>query len=428
MNAVGPITGRDEGAPWTLTERLGGACTFVTFYSFKGGVGRSRTVANAAYELAHRGYDVLMIDFDLEAPDLTSYFAPWYPDGALDNRQGLVDMITSLRKALTTRDPLFAVPLWQSYVSRLEGFEHPRDGRVGRMDLMTAGRQDTDYPKRVADIDWSAFYEQFDGGLFIEYLRREMARRYDFVLIDSRTGFADISGICTIQLADIIVPMFTASRSSVSGVETVVGSARRQHRLLERSRPLKVIPLPARIDLDVRAEDRKIWMDWLCKQKVANWIREVAPEVSAEQGFQQVMLYYQRQFSFRAEMECYVEDVTGQTEANSRQYRQIVDLVLRASEAPAVRPRRPSPQAIVPLEATTGVSRGDRGDLGLAPFAQHWRNPVERDFVEGLGSFAWSVGREETARSLQLLQGRFAQVSLRVDEEGGGELDLPFAR
>ena len=41
---------------------------FVTFDSFKGGVGRTMALINVAAILAGRGRRVLMIDFDLEAP------------------------------------------------------------------------------------------------------------------------------------------------------------------------------------------------------------------------------------------------------------------------------------------------------------------------------------------------------------------------
>ena len=44
-----------------------------TFYSFKGGVGRSMALANAAVELAQRGRRVLTVDFDLEAPGLDTF-------------------------------------------------------------------------------------------------------------------------------------------------------------------------------------------------------------------------------------------------------------------------------------------------------------------------------------------------------------------
>ena len=45
-----------------------------TFYSFKGGVGRSMAAANVAYALASRGRNVLLMDMDLEAPGLSTFF------------------------------------------------------------------------------------------------------------------------------------------------------------------------------------------------------------------------------------------------------------------------------------------------------------------------------------------------------------------
>ena len=41
-----------------------------TFYSFKGGVGRTLALLNVAYELADSGLKVLVVDFDLEAPTI----------------------------------------------------------------------------------------------------------------------------------------------------------------------------------------------------------------------------------------------------------------------------------------------------------------------------------------------------------------------
>ena len=44
-----------------------------TFYSFKGGVGRTMALVNVAYELVRRGRRVLAVDFDLEAPGLETF-------------------------------------------------------------------------------------------------------------------------------------------------------------------------------------------------------------------------------------------------------------------------------------------------------------------------------------------------------------------
>ena len=44
-----------------------------TFYSFKGGVGRTMALVNTAVDLAQRGRRVLAVDFDLEAPGLDTF-------------------------------------------------------------------------------------------------------------------------------------------------------------------------------------------------------------------------------------------------------------------------------------------------------------------------------------------------------------------
>ena len=45
----------------------------VTFYSYKGGTGRTMAMVNVAMELIAQGSSVLMVDFDLEAPGLDTF-------------------------------------------------------------------------------------------------------------------------------------------------------------------------------------------------------------------------------------------------------------------------------------------------------------------------------------------------------------------
>jgi hypothetical protein len=46
----------------------------VTFYSYKGGVGRTLALSNVAVLLAKQGKKVLVMDWDIEAPGLDRYF------------------------------------------------------------------------------------------------------------------------------------------------------------------------------------------------------------------------------------------------------------------------------------------------------------------------------------------------------------------
>ncbi len=66
----------------------------VTFYSYKGGVGRTMTLANIGVLLSQWGYKVLVVDWDLEAPGL-EYFFESHTDNWKDvvQRQGIVDLL-----------------------------------------------------------------------------------------------------------------------------------------------------------------------------------------------------------------------------------------------------------------------------------------------------------------------------------------------
>src|SRR6185295_7403991 len=68
-----------------------------TFYSYKGGVGRSMALANVAALLAKWGRRVLVVDWDLEAPGLERYFLGQssLTADARSKAPGMVDLIVA---------------------------------------------------------------------------------------------------------------------------------------------------------------------------------------------------------------------------------------------------------------------------------------------------------------------------------------------
>jgi CobQ/CobB/MinD/ParA nucleotide binding domain len=200
---------------------------FVTFYSFKGGAGRSMALANVAWILAATGFRVLTIDWDLEAPGLHRYFRPFLRDPELVGSKGLIDLLWEYSDLMLSpknnwpadlEDPkIFADPY--RYIIALEW---PLAEDAGCVHFLAAGLQDAGYGSRVRDFDWRAFYERLGGNAFIDSFRERL--KYDFVLIDSRTGVADTSGICTLQLPDQVVVCFTYNRQSIMGAEAVAAS------------------------------------------------------------------------------------------------------------------------------------------------------------------------------------------------------------
>jgi len=223
----------------------------VTFYSFKGGTGRSMALANVAWVLATAGKRVLAIDWDLEAPGLHRYFQPFLTDPHLESSTGVIDFVldfatTAVSYANDTRSREWYMP-YANLLAHAQpvAWEFPEPGLL---DFVPAGRQDAAYAARVNSFDWRAFYEQLGGGVLLELVREQLRKRYDYILIDSRTGVSDTSGICTVQMPDELVVCFTLNQQSLRGAAAVAASAFAQRRSPEGQPTLIVWPVPMRVE------------------------------------------------------------------------------------------------------------------------------------------------------------------------------------
>src|SRR6185503_19574285 len=220
----------------------------ITFYSYKGGTGRSMALANVAWILAYAGNKVLCIDWDLEAPGLHRYFYPFFIDKELTESDGIIDFVNNYTlEAVSSSRNGDSDPDWYKPHANILRYAVSLDYRFdrGRIDFVSAGRQGPGYDTRVNSFDWWGFYERLGGGLFIEEAKRQMKQEYDYILIDSRTGFSDTSGICTIQMPDILVSCFTLNNQGIQG------AARETKSVFERRKNsgLKIFPVPMRLDI-----------------------------------------------------------------------------------------------------------------------------------------------------------------------------------
>ena len=184
-----------------------------TFYSFKGGVGRTMALVNVAVELAQRGRRVLAVDFDLEAPGLDTFNI----FRSRKRRPGIVDFVTEYLD--TGRAP------------EVERFIHDsRDvgENGGCLWVMPSGEQHGKYATSFREIDWLDLYERHDGYLLFEDLKAQWEQfvKPDYVLIDSRTGHTDTGGICTRQLPDAVAILFFPNDQNLRGLTTVVQDIR----------------------------------------------------------------------------------------------------------------------------------------------------------------------------------------------------------
>ncbi|MEU4242917.1 FxSxx-COOH system tetratricopeptide repeat protein [Actinoplanes sp. NPDC026619] len=214
----------------------------VTFYSYKGGTGRTMALANIAWILAANGYRVLTVDWDLESPGLHRYFHPFLRDKNLRETDGVIEMIRRFSDAAMgdDEDPI-EITDFREYTVSLEW-----DFGTGRLDFLGAGRQGPPYSKIVSTFGWDAFWRA-RGNEFFPELRRQMLAEYDFVLIDSRTGLSDTAGICTVEMPDMVVACFTLNTQSIEGSAAVAKSIVRAREA--RGGPVpRILPVPTRVE------------------------------------------------------------------------------------------------------------------------------------------------------------------------------------
>ena len=187
----------------------------ITFYSYKGGVGRTLALANIAKRLAEFGKKVCIIDFDLEAPGLHQKFSNNI--NKKDIKAGIVEYIYEY-----------------SYENKLpksiKGFTTKIKFNIKNIqdiDLITAGNiYSKEYWKKLTLINWgSLFYEKDSQGVafFIDLKQKiEKELKPDFLLIDSRTGITDISGITMSILADEIVLLVAKNEENIEGIKQII--------------------------------------------------------------------------------------------------------------------------------------------------------------------------------------------------------------
>jgi len=180
---------------------------FVTFYSYKGGVGRSMALANIACLMAEdedHPQRVLLWDFDLEAPGLHRLIP-----STTDITHGFVDLAYDFAQT----DKLDEVSPFIYHTA------------VPNIHLLPAGRVDSVYCERLESINWPGFFDETNKhkNAFFQQLKTWISHAgYDYVLIDSRTGLHDVASICTQLLGELNIVIFRLTEQNLDGLAHVV--------------------------------------------------------------------------------------------------------------------------------------------------------------------------------------------------------------
>lgn len=220
----------------------------ITFYSYKGGVGRSLALANIANRLAEFGKKVCMLDFDLEAPGLHIKFSDSIGKSGI--KGGLVDYIHKFTTENIVPENIL------DYVTEVNSFNEGG----GTVSLIAAGNTTREeYWKKLSHINWTKlFYEKDSLGVdFFFNLKFQIENQLspDVLLIDSRTGITDIAGVTMSIMADEVVLFAANNTENLDGIGQVLCSLAVPSNSLRNTVP-KINVVLSRIPYFTKSKDK----------------------------------------------------------------------------------------------------------------------------------------------------------------------------
>ena len=186
----------------------------VSFFSFKGGVGRTTTLVATALTLARHGHQVAVVDLDLESPGISTFFLP----DTEESPPGMIDYL--LEKNIQGKN-------WK-LKDHLEVVNEPKllGDEENILPILSAGNVDKNYLEKLARLDCQNFLnvnnplQKTWSDMFKEL--NEAAGKLDFILLDTRTGFHDLGGLAIAEFSHAAVIFGTQSRQSWAGLTHVI--------------------------------------------------------------------------------------------------------------------------------------------------------------------------------------------------------------
>ncbi len=183
----------------------------ISFYSYKGGVGRTIALIQTAYNLAQAGKKILLLDLDIEAPSLHNIFEEEIADEINGVKYGVIEY---LYKKLVEKS---------NSVSEEDIFCHLQlDEIPGEIYVIPACREmNKEYIYQMEKIQTQKIQEQeiFEG--IFSYLKERLD--VDMILVDTRAGFNHWGSLSLLSLSDQVIFVAYPNRENIEGLNIAFG-------------------------------------------------------------------------------------------------------------------------------------------------------------------------------------------------------------
>jgi chromosome partitioning protein len=185
----------------------------IAFHSYKGGTGKTTIACNLAAMLSLKGYNVSLLDLDVNAPSLPAYFdyAPnkWINDLLIENsdlNEIMVDMTPTLTK--------YAADRTKKIGKLLVGFSNPQKEEIYKLEgAIKTANANIQILRRFVQLredlmsDYESDYVILDTSPGIRYWSINSLAVADILFLTLKFGDLDIEG--TIKMANDIYGSFT---------------------------------------------------------------------------------------------------------------------------------------------------------------------------------------------------------------------------
>jgi len=263
----------------------------------------------------------------MEAPGLPKYFRPYLPTS--NNHRGLIDFMEMANEQLPSMEyDAEDEDRLQKVFEKLDDYLTPVRNipeAKGELFLLKSGDEHAEsYPVQISHFDWEKFFYKIPG--FFSHFARYLSQKFDYVLIDSRTGHTDTGGICTMMMPEKLVLVFTPNRQSYDGIANLARKAANYRRRSDDMRPLVIYPLPSRIELgeeDLRQEFLANYRDDF--RALLQEIYHVS-EVNLDNYMENIQIRHSSKFAYQERI-AVLEEKIWDKDSLSRVYRNFTDLL-----------------------------------------------------------------------------------------------------
>lgn len=186
----------------------------ISFYSFKGGLGRTTALAAFAIQRARQGEEVLVVDLDLGAPGVGALLAPESP--VPQARWGVVDYLLEQPVLSAAGLPIDLADYY--HICARRGV-----AEQGVIRVIPAGFLDRNYLGKLARLDMEPPQDAETGHPLANLLRQVREElKPDWILLDSRAGLSEAAGFALGGVAHLNILFGTTSEQSWQGLAIAI--------------------------------------------------------------------------------------------------------------------------------------------------------------------------------------------------------------